>query len=162
MNRQMFSFAAPIKNKINMENVNILPEKNKADKYYMLVSQFKEGGTEVSIIKGQANVRMAIINSIDSLDIQESFVLVEDIGFGVPDGKPSVYQFLKWIEDKYDDGFNIDEYVQIKVEEHELEERIYDLQKYHSNGGVITTYQNSQIEDMLDPSNIKELKNYGD
>lgn len=140
--------------------ITVTQPKDKTEKYYMLVYRDKAGATSVEFIQGQQNVRLAIINSLDNMDIHESFVLVEDLGFGEEDGKPSVYTFLKWIEKNYNDGFDIDEYIQAKMEEEDLTKRIENLQQYHSVGGVIQTHQNDQINDMLyDPesSNIKEL-----
>lgn len=142
----------------------IIEHKDKTVKYYMLVSKDKFGSTSVEFIQGQQNVRLAIINSLDDMDIHQSFVLVEDVGFGEEDGKPSVYTFLKWIENNYTDGFDIDEYVQTKMEEEDLTKRIETLQQYHSVGGVIQTHQNDQIQDMLyDPEdqNYKEITNHG-
>ena len=146
-----FSFAEPLKNK-QEENYHVLPADDKQRKYYMVVFYYKEGDTKVQIVRGQYNTRMTIINNLDFIDIDESFVLVEDVGFGIKDGKPSVYTFLKWIEKNYDDGFNIDEYIESKREEQDMERHIADMQSYHSNGGVITTYQDNQINDMLNPS----------
>lgn len=139
-------------------------QKDKTEKYYMLVCQYNSGETTVEFIQGQPNVRLTIINSLDSIDIHQSFVLVEDVGFGQEDGKPSVYTFLKWIEKNYNDGFDIDEYVQYRIEQEDLNQRIENLQKYHSVGGVIQTHQSEQINDMLyDPedTNYKELTQNG-
>ena len=139
-------------------------QKDKTEKYYMLICQLKTGETTVEFIQGQPNIRLAIINSLDNIDIYQSFVLVEDVGFGQEDGKPSVYTFLKWIEDKYNDGFDIDEYIQYRTEQEDLNQRIENLQKYHSVGGVIQTHQSEQISDMLyDPTdtNYKELTQNG-
>ena len=140
-------------------------QKDKTVKYYMLVCVYNSGETTVEFIQGQPNVRLTIINSLDGLDIYQSFVLVEDVGFGQEDGKPSVYTFMKWIEDNYNDGFDIDEYVQYRTEQEDLNQRIENLQKYHSVGGVvIQTHQSEQINDMLyDPedTNFKELTQDG-
>ena len=86
--------------------------KPKSQKTYMLVLYFIDGTGDVSVefIIGQSKARQMILNTIDQIDIHMSFVLVEDVPFGIPDGKPSVYQFLKWISSNYNDGFNIDDF----------------------------------------------------
>lgn len=75
-----FSFAEPLKNK-QEENYTVLPADDKQRKYYMVVFYYKEGDTKVQIVRGQYNTRMTIINNLDFIDIDESFVLVEDVGF---------------------------------------------------------------------------------
>lgn len=131
-------------------------EKAKSDKFYMLVLYFNDGTgeSEVTFVKGQANARATLINRIDEIDVYESFVLVEDVPFGSRDGKPSVLEFLQWIQDNYSDGFDPEDYSLHKKQEVEEFER---MQRIMGDGGVDPTYQPQQITDLFNNSNSKEI-----
>ena len=131
-------------------------QKAKSEKYYMLVFYFNDGtgDTEVTFVKGQSNARDTIINRIDEIDVYNSFVLVEDVPFGSQDGKPSVLEFLQWIQDGYSDGFDPNDYSLHKKQE---VEEFENMQRIMGDGTVDPTYQSQQITDLFNNSNSKEI-----
>lgn len=136
-------------------------EKPKSEKVYMLVLYYIDGteDTVVEFVKGQATARELLKNCIDQIDIHASFVMVEDMPFGVPDGKPSVFTFLQWISDNYHDGFDIEDYEEHRREDEANEKEYMRLRDLGINGDEIQTYQNQQVEDMISIKNreVEEL-----
>ena len=123
---------------------------DKKEKYYLLVSIFTDGESNIEFIKGQDKVRSIIINTIDQLDIEQSFVLVEDVPFGMEDGKPSVHQFLEWVAPYYNDNFNLDDYLFLKDQTAELEQKIEQANTDDIKvEQTIDTTQQKQVYDML-------------
>ena len=135
---------------------------DKSKKVYMLVLYYIDGtdDTVVEFVTGQKNVRRLIINVIDQIDIHSSFVLVDNIPFGVEDGKPSVYQFMTWIKDSYNDGFDIEEYNQIYQESQKTDREFEKLRRLGINGDLPETYQNEQIISTTNPDmyDVEELR----
>lgn len=125
---------------------------DKSSKEYLVVTYTKPDAEILEIdarfIIGQASVREYIKNCIDSIDLDLSFVLVEDVPFGVHNGKPSVYQFMKWISKNYDDGFDIDDYVKQREEDQKIDEE-FEKRRNAFDTEVPETYQTNQISDTL-------------
>ena len=96
----------------------------------------------------------------DTLDImrinmRESFVLVESLNLSE---RASIYSFMLHVQDKYDDGFDIDEYV---TEEFDHEEFINESNQIDPNdeNDVYNMIQNNDhfnIQDTLD-GNVKSV-----
>ena len=64
-------------------------------------------GTEFRIFIGRTEARKYIIDVIPDLDIFESYVLVEGV---VLENRVTVYEFMKHMENYFDDGFDIEDY----------------------------------------------------
>lgn len=137
-------------------------KKPKSQKTYMVVLYFTDGTDDVSVefVTGQSQTRQMILNIIDQIDIHMSFVLVEDVPFGILDGKPSVYQFLKWISSNYNDGFNIEDYNTERHQDEENEKEYMKMREIELNGDVPSTFQDQQINVLTDINNlnVKELR----
>jgi len=139
----------------------ILSDKDKQSKKYLVVlypeDNFPEQGSAYAkFITGQANTREYIINKITNegdFELERSFVLVENIPFGLNDGCPSVIEFLRWIGKDYDDGFDID-----KLLEDIDNNKEFDKLRNMFDADTPATYQRNQIEDMLSGKTGKELE----
>lgn len=138
-------------NAVETKQENVEQEKPKSEKIYMIVLYYIDGTEDVVVefVKGQATVREMLKNCIDQIDIHASFVMVENVPFGIPEGKPSVYTFLQWISNNYNDGFDIEDY-NLRRKEDEANEREYmRIRELGINGDEIHTYQNQQVQDMM-------------
>ena len=63
---------------------------------------------EWEIVTGRSEAREMIIDAIDYIDFEHSFVLVESC---VLADRKSIYTFMKHIEQFFNDGFDIDSYI---------------------------------------------------
>lgn len=111
-------------------------------KMYLVCFVYKGEPVEkgFEMVRGQANVRQFLKNIIDQIDIFQSFLIVEDFPFGGEDGKPSVYHFLKWMEEYYDDGFDVEIY------RDDVEEEYEKMQKVGTIGDLPSIDNKSQID----------------
>ena len=135
---------------------------DKSKKTYMLVLYYIDGtdDTVVEFVQGQKNARSLLINVIDQIDIHLSFVLVDDVPFGVEDGRPSVYTFLTWIKDNYRDGFDIEDYNLQYQEDQKVDKEFERLRRLGINGDLPNTYQNEQVIATTNPDmyDVEELR----
>ena len=107
----------PDKSKM-VEMVKVVPEKDKEHKEYLICITFiSDGDYEWNIIKGRKNTYEYIKDMIEYIDVDESFVLVEHLTL---DKRISVYKFMKYAQDSYNDGFDIDEVVFVSSEDNNL------------------------------------------
>ena len=129
-------------------------EKPKSEKRYILLISFNDGTGDRTFIElvGQKTARDYLKDEIDTIDIDQSYVLVEDAPFA--EGKPTVYEFFKLIEGNFNDGFDIEQYTLHKIQNDDDDEK-----RYLNDGDAETpTYQGQQSQDMLiNGNNVKEI-----
>lgn len=123
--------------KIRDEGVKKIPVKIKEpevikdpeNKLYILLYFFSDRNEDeisFSVQKGRTAMYEKIKELAENLDLYDSKVLVEDVSF---DMAISVYEFMIYMEDKYDDGFDIRDFVIGDPPEHEelKDLSIYDI-----------------------------------
>jgi len=95
--------------KRNMVSIvdNTKPYKSKEEKDYLVCITMLDGEQEWCILKGRLNTYEYIKDVAGDIDLEESFVLVERLTL---EERVSVYKFMKYAQDDYNDGFDIDEY----------------------------------------------------
>jgi hypothetical protein len=135
-------------------------EKPKNIKKYLLCVIFNETETwDVQEVVGQHIARENLIDMVDEIDLERSFVLVEDVPFG--EGKVSVYDFLVLIEKNYSDGFDVRDHLlhPIKREE-EIEQEEEEDKKANlwANGDAPETYEKFQQNIAYTPIDAKEIR----
>ena len=105
------------------EEGNPIIKKTPEEKEYLLlltyIADYDTEGIELRILIGRTEARKYIINVIPDLDIFESYVLVEGVK---PSSIVTVYEFMKHMENYFNDGFDIEDY-NIGMSEDELEQR---------------------------------------
>lgn len=128
-------------------------EKPKSEKEYLVLLTYNDGTGDksFSFIKGQAGTREYLIENIADINLDESYVLVEDVEF--VDGVLTVYNFLKLMEADYHDGFDVDDYLLHKdTGNGEEEARLLD------SGDAIETNQGQQADNLfLNSTQVEEL-----
>jgi hypothetical protein len=85
--------------------------KDPEERYYLIcirAAAQSDMPDEWHIVSGRTEAREVIINAIDYIDFEESFVLVETCTLN---DRKSIYTFMKYIEQFFNDGFDIDDYV---------------------------------------------------
>lgn len=130
-----------------VEQAKIAQENNdKQNRWYLIMWVYKDdsGDKGFEFVQGQANARQLIKNLIDQIDINQSFIINEVTGFGEPGGKPSVYHFMKGTQQFYNDGFDIEEYLESDAVDREFE-RMQNM----TIGDIPETNAMEQMDNML-------------
>lgn len=86
-------------------------KKGPEEKQYLICIKALQGSgleDEWEICEGRSEAREYIKTCVDYIDFERSFVLVESC---VLADRKSIYTFMKHIEQFYNDGFDIDDYV---------------------------------------------------
>lgn len=88
---------------------NSVPKKSPEEKEYLLCITVNDGRDSYwTILKGRTEAYEFIKNNIDTIDMDESFILVENC---VLAKRKSIYAFMKHAQDYYpEDTFDIDAY----------------------------------------------------
>lgn len=85
------------------------PKKTPEEKQYLLCIAGKDGADdEWEIITGRTATYERIKESIEYIDFELSFVLVETLTLS---DRKSIYAFMKYVQDFYNDGFDIEDYI---------------------------------------------------
>ena len=87
---------------------NSKPRKSFEEKEYLICLIGYSSESEWQIVEGRTDAYEFIKNSIHWIDFENSFVLVEGLSLNE---RKSVYAFLKHVQENYDDGFDVDEYI---------------------------------------------------
>ena len=93
---------------------NSKPRKTPEEKEYLLCLIGFEGEIDWAILDGRTEAYEYIKNAIHWIDFENSFILVENLTLNE---RKSIYAFMKHVQDNYDDGFDIDEYITADREE---------------------------------------------
>lgn len=86
-------------------------KKNPENKQYLIcIASIPDSGVEDEwcIVNGRRAAYEKIVESIDYIDLRYSFVLVETCTLS---DRKSIYTFMKYMENFYNEGFDIDDYV---------------------------------------------------
>jgi hypothetical protein len=143
--------------KVKKETVTItIPKKDKQEKGYLILLSYSDesGDSDWEFVTGQANAREFLINRINEIDLYESKVIVEDWPFGLEHGCPSVYDFLTWINDSYDDGFDPADYSLHSLSDED--KQIQEIESMQSiiDGDVQASNQMQQQNDTLSSASV--------
>lgn len=87
--------------------------------YLICIEGCNGGGNEWILCTGRKETVECIINNIDIIIPDKSFVLVEDCKLNE---RISVYDFMKKFGNLYDESFDIDEYINMEREPNDLSE----------------------------------------
>jgi hypothetical protein len=119
---------------------------DKQQRWYLVMWVYNDGSGDkgFEFVQGQAHARQLIKNLIDQIDIKQSFIINEVTGFGEAGGKPSVYDFMNATQPLYDDGFDINEYL-----DSESTDREFEKMQNMAIGDIPETYGNLQADNML-------------
>lgn len=93
------------------EMVTIVKDQKKTpeEKQYLICIRGKDGGTdEWNILEGRTDAYEYIKNNIEYIDLDTSFILVENLPLAK---RKSIFAFMKYVQDNYEDGFDIEDYV---------------------------------------------------
>lgn len=83
--------------------------KSPEERQYLICIAGKDGAEdEWEIVIGRTNAYEKIKNSIEYIDLEHSFILVETCTL---DRRKSIYAFMKYAGEFYADGFDIEDYV---------------------------------------------------
>ena len=83
--------------------------KSPEEKQYLICIAGKDGAEdEWEIVTGRTNAYEKIKNSIEYIDLEHSFILVETCTL---DRRKTIYAFMKYAGEFYADGFDIEDYV---------------------------------------------------
>ena len=83
--------------------------KSHEEKQYLICIAAKPGDYDLwEIVIGRTNAYEFIKDNIDIIDFDRSFILVEDCNLNQ---RKSIYAFVKYVQDLYNDGFDIEEYI---------------------------------------------------
>lgn len=127
-----------------------LLKKNAEDKVYLLCIAGKDGAEDSwELITGRTELYDTIKNSIDFIDLQKSFVLVESAKL---ENRKSIVAFMKYAEQFFNDSFDIEDYIKGD----------WDEEEYRKNNDIDTSFiannDRLDMEDMLNGSvNTKSL-----
>ena len=84
-------------------------DKNPEEKEYLICIVNKNGTDyDWDIIEGRTNVYEYIKEEIEFIDLEKSFVLVESLPLS---GRKTIYAFMKYVQEFYEDSFDIEDYV---------------------------------------------------
>ena len=93
------------------EMVTIVKDQKKTpeEKQYLVCIRGKDGGTdEWNILEGRTDAYEYIKANIEYIDLDKSFILVENLPLSK---RKSIFAFMKYVQDNYEDGFDIEDYV---------------------------------------------------
>lgn len=105
---QMYKLVEPNK---DIEFEKSMSKKNPETKQYLICIAAIPGSGETDewvICNGRRAAYDKIVESIDYIDLRYSFVLVETCKLS---DRKSVYAFMKYMENFYNEGFDIEDYV---------------------------------------------------
>lgn len=106
-------------------------------KEYLLCLVDKNSGEKSwNIVVGRTEAYESIKNDIEWINLEESFILVESL---VLEKRKSIYAFMKYVEQFYEDNFDIEDYVKGDWSEDDFEKN------------------NSQIDDKFNIDNSKKV-----
>ena len=123
---------------------------NPENKVYLLCIAGKDGADDSwELITGRAELYETIKNSIDFIDLDRSFVLVESAKL---ENRKSIVAFMKYAEQFFNDSFDIEDYIKGD----------WDEQEYLKNNDIDTSFipnnDRLNMEDMLNGNiNTKSL-----
>lgn len=86
-------------------------KKHPEDRQYLICYRAKQGSGENDgweIVTGRTEAYNFIKNNIDMIDFNYSFVLVETLTLAK---RKSIYAFMKYAGDMYEDNFDIEDYI---------------------------------------------------
>ena len=84
-------------------------QKNPEEKVYLLCIAGKDGGPDSwEIITGRTELYETIKNSIEFIDLEKSFTLVETAKL---ENRKSIVAVMKYLEQFYEDSFDIEDYI---------------------------------------------------
>jgi hypothetical protein len=93
------------------EMVTIVKEQKKTpeEKQYLVCIRGKDGGTdEWDVLECRTDAYEYIKSNIEYIDLEKSFILVENLPLAK---RKSIFAFMKYVQDNYEDGFDIEDYV---------------------------------------------------
>lgn len=93
------------------EMVKIVKDEVKTpeEKQYLICIRGKDGGAdEWNIVEGRTEAYEYIKDSIEYIDLEKSFILVENLPLAK---RKSIFAFMKYVQDNYEDGFDIEDYI---------------------------------------------------
>lgn len=125
--------------KLDPETKEVL-SKNPEEKQYILLLYFISNSEDKTfeVITGRTAVREYLIDHIDEIELENSYVLVEDVPFKDTVEKGiTAYKFLKLVSKYYDDDFNVDEYYDYDLNPtaEDLNDNIVDPHSYYDPMG---------------------------
>ena len=99
-----------------------LKEKDAEYKYYLICIAAKPGyGDDMwTIVQGRSEAYQYIVDNIECINLDESFILVEGLGL---ENRKSIYAFCKYVEQYFTDSFDIDDYIKGDWDESEYQKR---------------------------------------
>ena len=86
-------------------------KKHPEDRQYLICYRAKQGSGENDgweLVIGRTEAYTFIKENIDMMDLEHSFVLVETLTL---DKRKSIYAFMKYAGDMYEDNFDIEDYI---------------------------------------------------
>ena len=84
-------------------------QKDPEEKVYLLCIAGKDGGSDSwEIITGRTELYETIKNSIEFIDLEKSFALVETAKL---ENRKSIVAVMKYLEQFYEDSFDIEDYI---------------------------------------------------
>ena len=94
---------------VNQNPEQKLLRKNPEDKIYLLCIAGKDGAPDSwELITGRTELYETIKNSIDFIDLERSFTLVESAKL---ENRKSIVAVMKYLEQFYNDSFDIEDYI---------------------------------------------------
>lgn len=87
---------------------NTEPRKDHEEKRYLICIEETDGQRDWCIVIGRTAAYNHIKDTIDTINFEESFVLVETLKLA---DRKSLYSFMKYAQDFYEDGFDVDDYI---------------------------------------------------
>ena len=94
---------------VNQNPEQKLLRRNLEDKIYLLCIAGKDGAPDSwELITGRTELYETIKNSIDFIDLERSFTLVESAKL---ENRKSIVAVMKYLEQFYNDSFDIEDYI---------------------------------------------------
>lgn len=98
--------AKPLKEMVTIVKDQV---KTPEEKQYLICIRGKDGGTdEWNVVEGRTEAYEYIKDNIEYIDLEKSFILVENLPFAK---RKSIFAFMKYVQDNYEDNFDIEDYV---------------------------------------------------
>ena len=120
-------------------------KKTAEEKQYLICISARDGGEDMwCIVTGRTDAYEFIKNCIEFINFEESFILVESCTLAQ---RKSIYAFMKYAEQFYEDSFDIDDYVKGDWSEEEYKDsnEIDDLFALNKEKVDMTAFMNGEI-----------------
>jgi len=117
-------------------------EKSPELKYYLIciAAKFGYGDDMWNIVQGRSEAYNYIIENIEMINLDDSFILVEGLGL---EHRKSIYAFCKYAQQFFENAFDIDDYIK-----GDWDERDYQLRN-----NIDPTFNSTQKVSMQDIMN---------